>query len=176
MRRTAILTLTFLTFLSGACLAPNHMAAPPRVQIVDQLRPMPSTGSMDPLREEPSLQTIGGSRLALKDLYDRANDERDSYLIELEHQTRALEIAAERQRGLEQQHRELQEAFVVLDIEKTAILARREQLVESLVTARIRRLEAEIAWLSGTLEHEFQVSVEALPASAQLTTPLEESR
>ena len=176
MRLAAISTLTCLTFLLGACLAPQHTAAPARVQIVDQLSPMPSTGSMDPRLEGPPLQTTGGSRLALKDLYDRANDERDSYLIELEHQTRALEIAAGRQRELERQHRELQGAFALLDIERTAALARREQLAESLVTARIRRLEAEMAWLSGTLEHEFALSVEALPASAQLTTPLEVPR
>ena len=173
MRRTAILTLTFLI---GACLAPQHAAGPPRVQIVDQLSRVPSTGSMDPRLEEPPVQTTGGSRLALKDLYDRANDERDSYLIELEHQTRALEIAEGRQRELEQQHRELQEAFALLDIERAATLARREQLIESLLTARIRRLEAEIAWLSASLEHEFASPAEASPASVQFTAPLENLR
>jgi len=131
---------------------------------------------MDPRVEKFPPPTTGGSRLALKDLYDRANDERDSYLIELEHQTRALEIAGNRQRALEQQHRELQEAFALLDIEKAATLARREQLIESLATARIRRLEAEFAWLSGSLEHEFALPAEALAASAQFGTRLENPR
>lgn len=173
MRRTAVL---ILTFFSGACLAPQHAAAPPRVQIVDQLGRVPSTGAMDPRFDDVPARTGGGSRLALKDLYDRANDERDSYLIELEHQGRALEIATARERKLEQQHRELQQAFTLLDIERSVTLARREQLLESLGTARIRRLEAELAWLSGSLENEFAMPAEALPASAQLSAPMEDPR
>jgi len=131
---------------------------------------------MDPRFDEAPPRTEGGSRLALQDLYDRANDERDSYLIELEHQARALEIAAARQRELEQQHLELQQAFTLLDIERAATQARREQLIECLGTARIRRLEAEIAWLSGSLENEFGMPAEAQPASAQLSAPVEDPR
>ena len=173
MRRTAILTLTLLT---GACFAPRREDVPPRVQVVDQLGRVPSTGSMDPRFDELRPPTAGGSRLALQDLYDRANDERDSYLIELEQQARALEIAADRQRELAEQHRELQRAFILLEGEKLGLDARRERLMESLITARIRRLEAEIAWLVGSLEHEFSMPPEARPASAHTVDSLEDPR
>jgi hypothetical protein len=77
---------------------------------------------------------------------------------------------------LAEQHRELQRAFVLLEGEKLGLDARRERLMESLITARIRRLEAEIAWLVGSLEHEFSMPPEARPASAHTVDSLEDPR
>lgn len=109
------------------------------------------------------LDEAGGSRFLMLELYEKAVDERDEYLLEVEHQNRELELAQQRYAELERRFAELTAAYDALGAEKQAVEELNRDLVGRLATAQIRRLEAEKAWLEAAIASERG----ALEASAQ---------
>lgn len=107
--------------------------------------------------DEPAahpLEESGGSRLVLLDLYQRAVEERDEYLLEVEAQHAALEQAEQRAREQEARYGELRAAHDALAAENQRLAAENLDLAARLTTAQIRRLEAEKAWLEAAIESE----------------------
>lgn len=178
MRTTSLFLLPVLVGLSG-CLSGAHPYLPPRRETAADLQPDPAgwgatrTPASSPLYgwdgspvgPPPSgtvqrtadtaghpLEDGGGSRLVLLDLYQRAVEERDEYLLEVEAQNRALELAEGRFQELSAQHDELAAAFDRLGVEKSDLELENADLAGRLTTAQIRRLEAEKAWLEAAIE------------------------
>lgn len=108
---------------------------------------------------ERHLEGTGGSRLVLLELYERAVDERDEYILETQHQNRELELAEERFAELQVRFEELSTSFDILSAEKATADERARDLAARLATAQIRRLEAEKAWLEAAIAAEREASI-----------------
>ena len=97
--------------------------------------------------EEPQV-----NRLVLLDLYQKAVEERDHYLMQVQAGNSALEQAEVRYRDLEQRQLELQVAYDQLGVEKGDLETLNLELAGTLTTAQIRRLEAERVWLEAAID------------------------
>lgn len=107
-----------------------------------------------PAASDRELDETGGSRFMMLELYERAVDERDGYLLEVEHQNRELELARQRYAELERRFAALSASHDALGAEKEAVEKQNRDLVGRLATAQIRRLEAEKAWLEAAIAQE----------------------
>tara|TARA_R110002126_G_scaffold28577_2_gene95315 strand:+ start:5965 stop:6660 length:696 start_codon:yes stop_codon:yes gene_type:complete len=119
--------------------------------------------SDDPLGH--GLEGQRGSRLVLLDLYQQAVDERDELLLEVEGQHEMLSAADSRIQGLEAKVAMMQAQMDATTLERNTLQGQTHELAERLVTAQMRRLQAEKRYL------ETAIQVRTGPSGKATETP-----
>lgn len=127
--------------------------------------------SDDPLGH--GLEGQRGSRLVLLDLYQKAVDERDELLLEVESQHEMLSAADTRIMALEAQNARIQTQLDAATLERNSLEGQTHDLAERLVTAQMKRLEAEKRYLETAIQVRGGSSSAATKMPKFQTTPMQ---
>lgn len=171
-----------LVLLLGACVSTNRTSSDLPVG------PLPDAGPSAPVlyaRDGSVVQsgavvqqsgpagdraTQEGSRTYLLELYQKAIDEKESMSLELKNLAATLEKSRSELAVSQREKAELQKRFDALEQERTRLEEEGFDLAGRLVTAQIRRLEAEKILLESKIEwqrlEEKSAAAKAKPAAA----------
>jgi len=152
-----------ISVLALACRTNEPAASTPSAAAAWSDAPAPTLYARDgtpvqgagPVTAEPPRHDAtvpGASRMSLLELYQKALEDKENYVREVQALQASLETASSTQAQLERERDEARTRITVLEQEVERAHADNVELAARLVTAQIRRLEAEKLLLETRLE------------------------